>query len=225
MVDIAKVYSSGATSVTALKRVNIGFTKGEFVAILGPSGSGKTTLLYIIAGVIRPTKGMLLLNGRNIADLSDDEWAVLRRKQFGFVFQSHNLIGPFTAYENVELPLIFSGVGRNRRKNDVAEAMRLTETWQLRARKSEDLSGGEQQRVAITRAIVTHPQILLADEPTGDLDTETSKRIIVIFKEISLKLGTTVLVTTHDPTVVKRSDRMLHLRDGWISSEAFVESG
>ncbi len=219
LVDVSKVYQTSSGSIIALKRLNVSFLEGEFDAVLGPSGSGKTTLLSIIAGLVRPTKGFVIFEGRDLTPLSEDAWAILRRANFGFVFQSHNLIGPFSAYENIEIPLIFAGVDRRERKQRINQAMVLTETSELLTRRAEDLSGGEQQRVAIARALVTHPRILLADEPTGDLDTETSMRVMETLGKLARIRKMTVVVATHDPVVVEKSDRVLRLRDGSIKGE------
>ncbi len=219
LIDVSKIFYSQDSPIVALKRTNLEFHKGEFVSLLGPSGSGKTTLLSLVAGIIRPTKGKIIIEGKDVSSFSEDEWAILRRTHVGFVFQSHNLIGPLTAYDNVEIPLLIAGMNRRERGQRVISAMKLTETYDLRERGAQDLSGGEQQRIAIARAIVTSPSIILADEPTGDLDSETGSRVMEGLRAISQERGATVIAATHDQMLVSSSNRILRIRDGWISGD------
>ncbi len=219
LIDVSKVFYNHGSALVVLKHTRLGFRRGEFVALVGPSGSGKTTLLSLIGGVMRPTKGSIVIDGKEVTSLSEDKWAIFRRSYIGFVFQSHNLIGPLTAYENVEIPMILAGIKRRDRELQVPRVLRLTETYALRDRPAQDLSGGEQQRLAIARAIVMNPLIILADEPTGELDTETGSRIMEALRHISRERNVTVIVATHDQLLVERSDRTLWIRDGWIKAD------
>lgn len=217
--NLEKVYTIGKVSVHALRGVNLTLGKGEFVVIMGPSGSGKTTLLNLIGALDRPTKGMVLVDGLDIAQLGEKDLTKLRRGKIGFIFQFYNLIPVLTAYENVELPLLISGKPRSLCRE---RAMGLLRTVGLETRahhRPDELSGGEQQRVAIARSLANNPSLILADEPTGDLDTKTGTEIIEVLKDATKREGVTVVVVTHDPVVAERADRIIEMRDGTIQRE------
>jgi putative ABC transport system ATP-binding protein len=218
-VNLVKDYRLGEVVVPALQGVNIEIEKGDFVAVLGPSGSGKTTLLNVIGALDRPTKGRVYVDGEDLTALSEKDLTRLRRNKIGFVFQFYNLIPVLTAFENVELPMIISGVS----KQEAAQrAEKLLESVGLsnRARhRPDELSGGEQQRVAIARALTNRPSVVLADEPTGDLDTATGQQVLTMLLEMSKQENTTVVVATHDPAVVEMADRTLRMRDGHIVAD------
>lgn len=206
----------GDTVVEALKGVSLHIRKGEFVSIMGPSGSGKSTLMTLIGCLDQPTEGTYTLNNINVENMNDDELAGVRNKNIGFVFQTFNLLSRHSALENVELPLLYAGV-----KHPAPLAIKALEEVGLAKRmhhKPNELSGGERQRVAIARAIVVNPPIILGDEPTGNLDTRTGEEIMQIFKELSLK-GTTMVLVTHDPEIAEHSQRIVTIRDGLIQSD------
>ncbi|MEW6619018.1 MAG: ABC transporter ATP-binding protein [bacterium] len=215
--NISKIYKLGNNVyVEALKDVSVEIKKGEFVAIMGPSGSGKSTLLNIIGCLDRPTQGVYLLEGTNVSKLSDNQLAEIRLKKIGFVFQTFNLLNRFTALRNVELPLIYTGIDRRDRQN---QALKLLEKVDLKIRtnhKPTELSGGEAQRVAIARALVNNPGIILADEPTGNLDTKTSTEIMQIFQRLNQE-GITILLITHNELIANFAHRKISLLDGEIS--------
>jgi len=215
--NIYKTYQMGIMQVEALCNVSLDVAEGELTAIMGPSGSGKSTLMNILGCLDRPTSGEYTLNGQRIANLDDDALAEIRNHTIGFVFQSYNLLPRTTAIENVEVPLIYAGV-RNRRER----AMEALESVGLADRahhKPSELSGGEQQRVAIARALVNQPSLILADEPTGNLDSKTGLEIIGIFQRLNLERGITVLYVTHDPETAVYTRRIVHIRDGRIESD------
>jgi putative ABC transport system ATP-binding protein len=219
MKDITKVYQMGETRVEALKGVNLSILAGEFVAIMGPSGSGKTTLLSIMGCLDVQTSGEYLFAGKKISILSDDELSRLRNEKIGFVFQAFHLLPRFNALENVELPLIYKGIPKEERKQ---RAMRCLEQVGLADRikhAPSELSGGEQQRVAIARALVNSPQLILADEPTGNLDLNSAQEIIDILSMLNEEKKITVVVVTHNPLVAKRAKKVYHLKDGRIVNE------
>jgi putative ABC transport system ATP-binding protein len=212
--QLTKRLPSGDRELTVLDRVDLAVAPGEFVAVLGPSGSGKSTLLGLLAGLDRPTSGEVLLDGRPIHDLSEDRLALLRRHSIGFVFQSFELLGNLTARENVLVPLELSGV-----EGAGARADRLLATVGLAERGHHypsQLSGGEQQRVALARAFAAEPAVLLADEPTGNLDGATGARVLETLDGLRRDAGTTMVLVTHDPAVAARADRKVHLRDGRV---------
>jgi putative ABC transport system ATP-binding protein len=213
--DLAKVYRMGDTELRALDGVSVDIGRGEFVAVMGPSGSGKSTFMNLLGCLDRPTSGEYLLDGRRVSELSGDELARARNRHIGFVFQHFNLLGRTAAVENVALPLVYAGASRKQRNE---KAMRMLERVGLAERAQHQpaqLSGGQQQRVAIARALVSEPLLILADEPTGALDTRTSLDIMVLFQELN-RQGMTVVVVTHEPDVARFARRTLRFRDGRI---------
>ena len=221
--DVTKVYRMGKVEVQALKGVSIRVAPGEFVAIMGASGSGKTTLMNIIGCLDLPTGGRYLLDGGDVRKLTDNQLAVIRNRKIGFVFQSFNLIPRSTALHNVEMPLIYAGVGGDRRRRALAalEAVGLAD----RARhQPSELSGGQQQRVAIARALVTEPAILLADEPTGNLDTASSAEIMGLLAELNAQ-GRTIVLITHEEDIARFASRVVRLRDGLVIDDSRREHG
>ena len=215
--DVTKRLPSGEVMLTILDRVNLDIQGGEFVAILGPSGSGKSTLLALMAGLDRPSEGEIVLDGQVINSLSEDELALLRRHNIGFVFQSFELLSNLTARENILLPLELVGKeGADERADQLLEVVGLAERGH---HYPVQLSGGEQQRVALARAFATEPRILLADEPTGNLDSKTSERVLTILGDLQRRRGTTLILVTHDPEVARLADRQVHLQDGRVISQ------
>jgi putative ABC transport system ATP-binding protein len=214
-VDVTKEYRMGETTVHALWGVSLQVASGELLAVMGPSGSGKSTLMHLMGCLDTPTSGQLLLDGEEVAGLGEERLAVIRNRKIGFVFQQFNLLARITVLENVMTPLMYGGVGLRERRERAAEALeQVGLTDRLRHRPTE-LSGGQRQRVAIARALVTHPAIILADEPTGALDTDTGRAILEIFAAISAG-GKTVIVVTHDPQVGGFCGRRVRLRDGLV---------
>lgn len=214
--DISKVYLVGNERVRALDYATMHIGKGEFVSIIGPSGSGKSTLMNIIGCLDIADAGLYMLDGIPIEDYTENELAEIRNEKIGFVFQSFNLIPKLTAEENVELPLIYQGVKREERKKRVQEAMERVGLEKRAKHLPTELSGGQQQRVAIARAIVTKPSLILADEPTGNLDSKTGEEIMKIFRELHAQ-GNTIVLITHDDEVAKQAPRSIHIRDGKVS--------
>lgn len=214
--NVHKVYTLGKTEVNALRGINLEIKKSEFIGIIGPSGSGKTTLLNIIGCIDIPTEGQIFIDGQNTTNLNDDNLTLLRRKYIGFIFQSFNLIPVLNAFENVELPLIAQGVDINTRNKMVIEMLKNVEIEEFAKHKPDELSGGQRQRVAIARALVTKPSIILADEPTANLDSETGNKIIEIMKHMNETLQTTFVISTHDPRLLDYIDKKIFLSDGKI---------
>ena len=218
--ELVKIYSLGEVEVRALDGVNLAVDSGEFVAIMGPSGSGKSTLMNIIGCLDRPTSGSYVLDGADVSQLSRDERAVIRNAKIGFVFQSFNLLARTSAMENVELPLLYSDLTltRDDRRKAAQDAIVKVGLQGREGNYPSQLSGGQQQRVAIARALVTRPAILLADEPTGNLDSRTSEEIMGIFQDLNDE-GRTVVLITHEPDIAQHAKRIVHVRDGRIQSD------
>jgi putative ABC transport system ATP-binding protein len=215
---VTKEYAMGRTVVKALRGVSLEIARGEFLCIAGPSGSGKTTLLNLIGCLDKPTSGRILIEGQDVSKLSPKELAWVRRRRLGFVFQTFNLVPVLTAYENIELPLLLLGVGaaeRRRRVYALLEALGISE---LAHHRPDEMSVGQQQRVSIARALITEPALVLADEPTANLDSETGKAIIELMHELNKTHGTTFVFSTHDTKVMARASRLIHIRDGIIDS-------
>jgi len=220
--DLTKVYKMGATEVHALRGVSTSINKGDYVAIMGPSGSGKSTLMNLIGCLDTPTSGTYVLNGRQVADMNDDELALIRNKEIGFVFQTFNLLPRATALHNVELPLIYSGTPSETRIDMAKRALDMVDLSDRMTHRPNQLSGGQRQRVAIARALVNNPALILADEPTGNLDSKTGVEIMALFDRLHLA-GNTIILVTHEHDVARYADRILHIRDGQVERDELVE--
>lgn len=214
---LTKVYQQGDIQVAALNGISLDIAAGEFLSLMGPSGSGKSTLLHIIAGVDRPTSGQCLVQGLDVAQLSETELADWRNQNIGFVFQTFNLIPVLTAFENVELPLLLTALGRRQRRRQVETALELVGLADRAHHLPRQLSGGQEQRVAIARALVTDPAIIVADEPTGNLDSHSAQEVLGILRTLSAKAGKTVILVTHDPKAAAYGTRSIHLEKGELS--------
>ncbi|MHB0859382.1 MAG: ABC transporter ATP-binding protein [Anaerolineae bacterium] len=218
-VDLGRTYTVDRIDVHALRDVNLQIAPGEFVALMGRSGSGKTTLLNVIGGLDHPTAGKIHLFGDDISDLSDRKLTELRRRQIGFVFQSFALMPTMSAYENVELPLRMIGVGRRERRQRCMEVLELVGLTRWAKHRPQEMSGGQQQRVAIARALVNRPGLILADEPTGELDTVTGRTIMTLFQSIAKEEHVTVIMSSHDPGVEEFVDYVYRMADGQVINE------
>jgi putative ABC transport system ATP-binding protein len=221
--NIAKRYIMGAEIVDALKSVSISINKGEYVAFMGPSGSGKSTLMNIIGCLDSPTGGTYVLNDKDVSVMSENELAEIRNKEIGFVFQTFNLLPRQSSLENVALPLIYAGFGKTARTERAQNVLASVGLGDRSHHKPNELSGGQRQRVAIARALVNNPSILLADEPTGNLDTKTSYEIMELFEEIHAK-GNTIIMVTHEEDIAKYAHRIIRLRDGLVESDIINEN-
>ncbi|MDH4099855.1 MAG: ABC transporter ATP-binding protein [Nitrospirota bacterium] len=216
--DIRRTYQVGTVSVNALAGLSFGIAAGEFVAIMGPSGSGKTTLMNIIGCLDRPSSGSYILDGSDVASLDDDRQAELRNRKIGFVFQSFNLLPRMTALKNVEVPLHYANVPAADRRDRAVKMLEAVGLADRRSHRPNELSGGQQQRVAIARALVTTPTLLLADEPTGNLDTSSGREIMALFQQLNEK-GVTIVMVTHEQEIAEYAKRTIRLRDGKIESD------
>jgi putative ABC transport system ATP-binding protein len=221
--EIRKTYLLGNQFIEALKNVSLSIEKNEYVALMGPSGSGKSTLMNILGCLDTPTSGSYKLNNTEVSEMSDDELARVRNKEIGFVFQTFNLLPRLTSLENVALPMVYAGLGATERRKRAEEVMNLVGLGERMNHKPLELSGGQRQRVAIARALVNNPSIILADEPTGNLDSKTSYEIMDIFQQINNK-GNTVILVTHEEDIAKYAKRVLRLRDGLIETDAKTET-
>lgn len=215
---IAKRYIMGTEIIDALKDVTISVSKGEYVAFMGPSGSGKSTLMNIIGCLDSPTSGKYVLNSKDVSDMSENELAEVRNKEIGFVFQTFNLLPRMTSLENVALPLIYAGYTKSERTERAMAALKSVGLEQRAGHRPNELSGGQRQRVAVARALVNDPSILLADEPTGNLDTRTSYEIMDLFDQLHSK-GNTIVVVTHEDDIAKYAHRIIRLRDGLVETD------
>ena len=216
--DITKVYQMGQIAVHALRGISLGIEKGEFVSIMGPSGSGKSTLMSVFGCLDAPTDGNYILNGEDVRGLSERELAHIRNKEIGFVFQGFNLLARTSARRQVELPLVYAGISAGERRRMAQEALETVGLGDRQAHRPEELSGGEQQRVAIARALATKPSIILADEPTGNLDSHTGSEILRLFQQLNEE-GITVIFVTHDSETAEFSRRIIHIRDGLLERD------
>src|SRR5678815_3754562 len=216
--DLWKTYMMGSEEIHALRGLSINIERGEYVAIMGPSGSGKSTLMNLGGCLDTPTKGSYLLNGKEVAAMNDDDLARIRNQEVGFVFQTFNLLARATALHNVELPLIYGGVGASQRHEMAEQALKAVDLTERMTHKPNELSGGQRQRVAIARALVNHPSILLADEPTGALDSHTSMEIMDLFERLHSE-GNTIIVVTHEHDIAARAHRVVSIRDGLIEKD------
>jgi putative ABC transport system ATP-binding protein len=216
--DLWKTYVMGDEEIHALRGLSINIDKGEYCAIMGPSGSGKSTLMNLIGCLDTPTKGSYRLNGKEVADMNDDELARIRNEEIGFVFQTFNLLPRATALHNVELPLVYAGVSGKDRQERAKAALEKVELTSRASHKPNELSGGQRQRVAIARALVNNPSILLADEPTGNLDSKTGVEIMAVFKRLH-DAGNTIILVTHEADIAAYAHRVIHIRDGQVEKD------
>jgi len=217
-VDLWKTYIMGAEEIHALRGVSIQIERGEYVAIMGPSGSGKSTLMNLIGCLDTPSKGSYLLNSKQVSQMNDNELARIRNEEIGFVFQTFNLLPRATALRNVELPLVYAGVSSKEREQRARGALEKVELAQRMGHRPNELSGGQRQRVAIARALVNNPSILLADEPTGNLDSKTGVEIMGLFARLH-EAGNTIVLVTHEPDVAAYAHRAIHIRDGQVEQD------
>lgn len=215
---ISRIYQMGSETIHALRSVTISINKGEYVAFMGPSGSGKSTLMNIIGCLDTPTSGTYILNGNDVSNMTDNELAEVRNKEIGFVFQTFNLLPRNSSLENVAMPLIYAGYNKTRRTERALEVLTSVGLGDRAKHKPNELSGGQRQRVAIARALVNNPSIILADEPTGNLDTKTSYEIMELFENLHAK-GNTIIMVTHEEDIAKYAHRIVRLRDGLIESD------
>lgn len=219
--NLSKVYGSGEAEVKALKNINLNIEQGEFVAIVGPSGSGKSTLLHLLGGVDKPSSGEVIIKGESIYKLKEKELSILRRRKLGFVFQFFNLIPVLTAEENIEMPVLLDNGKID--KNYMNELLKLLGLEERRKHYPSELSGGQQQRVSIGRALANKPSIILADEPTGNLDSKNSKEVLELLKHCAKKYNQTLILITHDINIAKSADRIITIEDGKITTDEVIK--
>ncbi len=220
--DLTKVYQMGSQEVRALDGISLDVQRGEYIAIMGPSGSGKSTFMNMLGCLDTPTSGEYVLNGSDVSVMTDDELAEIRNREIGFIFQTFNLLPRVDCLQNAELPLIYAGISRRERREMAAEALRRVGLGDRLDHKPNELSGGQRQRVATARALVNNPSLLLADEPTGNLDTETGDEIMMLFESL-FRQGNTLLVVTHEEDIAHHARRILRLRDGKLEQDVRVE--
>jgi putative ABC transport system ATP-binding protein len=216
--DVTKMYQMGQETVHALSGVTLGVERGEYVAIMGPSGSGKSTLMNLVGCLDTPTSGSYVLNGREVARMSDDELAAIRNQEIGFVFQTFNLLPRTSALQQVELPLVYSGLPRKERKERAVKALEAVGLQDRMTHQPNELSGGQRQRVAVARALINNPSILLADEPTGNLDSQTGNEIMALFEQLNER-GNTIVLVTHEEDIAAHARRIVRLRDGKVRDD------
>ncbi len=221
--NLWKTYKMGTEELHALKGVNLIVEKGEYLAIMGPSGSGKSTLMNLIGCLDTPSQGSYVLNGKQVAKMDDDELAHIRNREIGFVFQTFNLLPRATALHNVELPLIYNGTDSKTRIQKAKKALEMVDLGDRMGHKPNELSGGQRQRVAVARALVNNPSIILADEPTGNLDSKTGEEIMGLFARLHIE-GNTIIVVTHEPEIALHANRVIYIRDGNIEKEVITSS-
>lgn len=220
---IAKIYQVGMEEVHALRDVSLTIDKNEYVAIMGPSGSGKSTLMNILGCLDTPTKGLYTFTGNNVSDMNDNDLAAIRNREIGFVFQTFNLLARSDALHNVELPLIYAGISKEERRERAKIALEKVGLEDRMDHKPNELSGGQRQRVAVARALVTNPSIILADEPTGNLDTKTGEDIMALFENL-YNQGNTIILVTHEEYIAEHANRIIRLRDGLIEKDEILSS-
>ncbi len=216
--NVAKIYDTGKVSVAALKEINLTVNSGELTAIIGPSGSGKSTLMHIIGCLDQPTHGSYFLDNLEVSALNPNKLAEIRNLKIGFVFQSFNLLPYLSAFKNIELPMIFAGIDKHKRKKRVDELLEIVDMTKRALHKPTEMSGGEQQRIAVARSLANNPEIILADEPTGNLDSKIGDSIMNLFMEL-WKSGKTIIMITHDPKVADKCERKIELLDGEIKAQ------
>jgi len=219
---VTKLYTMGAETVHALRGVNVSVHRNEYLAIMGPSGSGKSTLMNMLGCLDTPTKGKYFFSGKNVSEMDDNELADIRNREIGFVFQTFNLLPRSTSLANVELPLIYAGIGVDERRERAKQVLRNVGLGERMGHKPNELSGGQRQRVAIARALVNSPSIILADEPTGNLDSRTGEEIMQLFEDLYAQ-GNTIIVVTHEEDIARHARRIVRLRDGLIESDTRQE--
>ena len=223
--NLEKVYHRDQIEIPVLMGLNLSIPEGEYVALMGPSGSGKTTLLNLIAGIDQPTRGRIFVGGRDIATMGQTELARWRSNTIGFIFQLYNLLPVLTAFENVELPLLLTRLKKAERRKHVETALSIVSLADRMDHYPRQLSGGQEQRVAIARAIVSDPKILVADEPTGDLDAKSGNEILELLRRLNEEFGKTIVMVTHDPKAASRAHRMVHLDKGVLHADEMTETG